>query len=286
MRGVTFVPNLSVSMLGGIQPEPIRAIAKNALDDGLLQRICPVILGPGGADKDEPTAPVTDVYNALVRRLNRLQKPRGDLSGVEGIIDVPIRFDEGAQAIRNELAEKHREMLRGWEPISKKLASHIGKYDGIFARLCIIWHCVESTGDRPHSVIVAATARRVADFLHGYLFRHALAFYQSVLGLTDEQDALLSAAGWILTHKPTVVSVRDARRGGGPMRDLDVEGARSVLDNLDAFGWLSALPSVRRDSQRWSVNTAVHTMFSERAAIEARRRADIRRTIAETTSGN
>ena len=45
------------------------------------------------------------------------------------------------------------------ETINKKLAAHIGKYDGIFARLCLLWHCIESAdGDLP-AYVSEATAR-------------------------------------------------------------------------------------------------------------------------------
>jgi hypothetical protein len=40
-RGSSWIENLSVSLLGGIQPEPIRALANESHDDGLLQRLFP-----------------------------------------------------------------------------------------------------------------------------------------------------------------------------------------------------------------------------------------------------
>jgi hypothetical protein len=43
-RESALIDNLSVSMLGGIQPEAIAAIAKESVDDGLLQRLLPVVL--------------------------------------------------------------------------------------------------------------------------------------------------------------------------------------------------------------------------------------------------
>jgi hypothetical protein len=46
-RGVAMIENLSVSLLGGIQPEPIRAIAAETIDDGLLQRLIPIVLRRG-----------------------------------------------------------------------------------------------------------------------------------------------------------------------------------------------------------------------------------------------
>jgi hypothetical protein len=43
-RGSVYIENLSASLIGGIQPEPIRKVADDSADDGLLQRLLPVIL--------------------------------------------------------------------------------------------------------------------------------------------------------------------------------------------------------------------------------------------------
>ena len=69
-------------------------------------------------------------YGDLVRHLHILGRP--DL----------LHFDDGAQAIRRALEQKHLELM-ALETINRKLAAHIGKYDGMFARLCVIWHCIE-----------------------------------------------------------------------------------------------------------------------------------------------
>ena len=55
-RGAVHIRNLSVSILGGIQPEPIRKLADGGEDDGLLQRFIPVMLRPvvGGRDEAPP----------------------------------------------------------------------------------------------------------------------------------------------------------------------------------------------------------------------------------------
>jgi hypothetical protein len=53
-RGAIQIPNLSVSVLGGIRPDPIRRIAADAVNDGLLQRFIPVILFPSSVGRDEP----------------------------------------------------------------------------------------------------------------------------------------------------------------------------------------------------------------------------------------
>ncbi|MDW9503082.1 DUF3987 domain-containing protein [Sinorhizobium meliloti] len=274
-RGVVAIDNLSVSMLGGIQPEPIRRIAADAADDGLLQRLFPICLGSSSVGLDVPPAAAVGQYSGLVRRLNGLQRP---VQG--GLAETSLKFDSAAQDLRHELSERHHEMQASWEILNKKLAAHIGKYDGLFARLCVVFHCIESTSPRPASVIPFDTARRVADFLHEFLFPHALAFYQNVLGLSDRHDAVLATAGWILTHRPEKITVRDVRRGDRTMRDLDDDQAAEVLRKLDAMSWLDPLPQVRKDSVSYTVVPAVYEEFEFRAAKEKERRERVRELIA------
>lgn len=274
-RGVVAIDNLSVSMLGGIQPEPIRRIAADAADDGLLQRLFPICLGSSSVGLDVPPAAAVGQYSGLVRRLNGLQRP---VQG--GLAETSLKFDSAAQDLRHELSERHHEMQASWEILNKKLAAHIGKYDGLFARLCVVFHCIESTSPRPAPVIPFDTARRVADFLHEFLFPHALAFYQNVLGLSDRHDAVLATAGWILTHRPEKITVRDVRRGDRTMRDLDDDQAAEVLRKLDAMSWLDPLPQVRKDSVSYAVVPAVYEEFELRAAKEKERRERVRELIA------
>ena len=104
--------------------------------------------------------------------------------------------------------------LQQCESINRKLAAHIGKYNGIFARLCVVWHCIEHAGgDSLPAVVTEDTARRVAGFLHGFLLPHALAFYAGVLGLSNDHDRLADVAGYILARKLERITNRDVQRG-------------------------------------------------------------------------
>ena len=275
-RGSSMIDNLSVSLLGGIQPDPIRAIANDSSDDGLLQRLFPIVLRPARLGLDVAMPSVAADYDALVERLHGLRKP---LRG--GMVEVPVRFDAAAQAVWQDVVRRNFEMVEGWESVNKKIAAHIGKLDGLFARLCLVWHCIESTGARPASVIDEDTARRVADFMQLFLFPHALAFYTDILGLSDRQDGLLATAGWILSHKPDRVTIRDVRRGDRIMRAMDNREAELVLEQLDAFRWLDPVMSLRRDSKEWKVNAGVYTVFEDRADQEVERRLLARETIAD-----
>jgi hypothetical protein len=283
-RGAVLIENLSVSLLGGIQPEPIRALAADAHDDGLLQRLFPIVLGAAGAGVDKPMPDATAAYDALITRLTRLRRPTGDGS-LSSFIEVPLQFDAAAQDLRTNLAQRYFELQCAWESVNKKLSSHLGKYDGLFARLCIVFHCIESEGARPASIIKEDTARRASEFLELFLFPHAVAFYVDVLGMADRHDMVLATAGFILAHKLDTISVRDIRRGDRIMRGMDVAQAQAVLEQLDAFGWLEPVPSTRRDSVMWQVLPSVHRLFADRAAAEKARREEVRKIISGSLPG-
>ena len=74
-RGASYIPNCSISLLGGIQPEPIRAIANDTHDDGLVQRLLPVILRPGKVGRDVPAGSTLSDYERLIERLEVMRAP-------------------------------------------------------------------------------------------------------------------------------------------------------------------------------------------------------------------
>jgi Protein of unknown function (DUF3987) len=266
----------------------------------LIQRLLPIVVRPGTAGRDEPTHETVDAYAGLIERLRWLEptfavgwdNPSGQATRLE--------FDDDAQAIRRRLAQKHLELM-GLEVINKKLAAHIGKYDAFFARLCVVFHCVEHATSRGQGnlfgaapqwgngaplqhlprTITAATAERVAKFLHQFLLRHAAAFYAGILDLSDDHDRLAAVAGHILAHKLDRVTNRDVQRGDRTMRKLTRWDTERVFEQLEALGWVVRKPAPRpADPAHWQVNPEVHRLFADRAGQEATRRAETRQLLA------
>ena len=265
-RGSFLIENLSVSLLGGIQPEPIRKLVADTVDDGLIQRLIPIVLRPGTIGQDAPmnTQTATD-YEKLITRLHK------SVAQFE-----PLRFSDEALAIRVELEQKHVDLIR-CEAINKKLGSHIGKYDGLFARPCLLWHAIEGA---PEGEITVQTARRVADFMHKFLLPHAISFYAGMLGLSDDHERLTAVAGYILAHKLDLITNRDVQRGDRTMRSLERPEIDRIFEQLDALGWVSRIPGRRlTDPPHWLVNPEVHRRFAERAAREAEGRAQEREML-------
>jgi hypothetical protein len=138
---------------------------------------------------------------------------------------------------------------------------------------------VETEGTRPEARVSEDTASRVSRFLHEFLLPHAVSFYSGVLGLSDDHDALLATAGYILSKKSETITARDVQRGDRTMRSLSRAEAEAVLERLDAFGWLVPQPATRRDSLSYTVLPAVHSVFADRARDEATRRREARDLI-------
>jgi hypothetical protein len=277
-RGAVLIENLSVSILGGIQPEPIRRLAEDSQDDGLLQRLLPIVLRPAVVGHDEATDPIVTDYAQLIRDLYQLNSSL--IGGSSPDQPKTLKLSKGAHAIRHELENKHLE-LQKCETINRKLAAHIGKYNGLFARLCVVWHCVEHPIGVLPAEIPEETARQVADFLHGFLLPHALAFYAGVLGLSNDHDRLTAVAGYILARRLERITNRDVQRGDRTMRRLDRRDIQSIFDQLDALGWIGRETGPRpTDQPHWLVNPAVHRKFADRARAEAERRHKDRALIA------
>lgn len=281
-RGNSMIPNLSVTMLGGIQPAPLRKIASDTVDDGMLQRLFTIILHRAEMGRDEPMPPVNAAYDDLIPALHAL-KPGGFAN-----TGALMMTDEAMQAQR----EFHQRFfdLQNLEFINRKLGSHLGKYEGLLPRLVLIWHCIEhcsrQDGEPLPMMIGADTVRRAGQFLERFLLAHSVSFYAGCLGLSDDHDQLTAIAGYILAHKCETVTNRDIARGNRTMRGLKDYEVQPLLQQLEALGWLQRTIGPRPSSPpHYAVNPLVHLRFAERASAEAAMRQEVRKQIGRIIRG-
>lgn len=271
------IENLSISILGGIQPDAIRRIMSDATDDGLIQRFFPVVLRPAKLECDDLPNDAIHEYDALVERIH-VTKPPSNFFG-----PTDLTFDDEAQALRMELMVKHHSMVQSMETVNRKMSSHLGKYDGMFPRLCVLFHAIENVNmDQMPDVITIGTAKRAARFLHEYIMRHSMAFYFTMLGVSDDQDIIEDVAGYILTHKVDTVTMRTFQRGSTRMRKLTRQQVEPICHQLEAMGWIDELDS-RGKTLLGKVNPRVHEKFKAKAATEKARREGVRKAIKSIT---
>jgi len=197
----------------------------------------------------------------------------------------PLQFDANAGRIRRQLEEKHMQLVQTFLVINKRLASHIGKYDGMFASYCLLWHVIEHPPEEWSGAISEDIARRVASFMHDFLLPHAIAFYRSIFALADEHERLTAVAGYILAHKLERLTNRDIQRGVRSMRNCDRRDIESVCNQLDTFGWVTRVSGRKfTDAPTWIVNPIVHEKFKEYAEWEMDQRQRAQQLMAETIS--
>jgi hypothetical protein len=149
--------------------------------------------------------------------------------------------------------------------------------------LALLFHLIENASTDITGEIAHDTADRAARLLHDFLLSHTVALHWNVLGATDVHDAVLDAAGSILTHPDLREHVTGrilARHGTRRMRQIRDWEMERVLHRLDSYGWIDPLPQNPKDrTQHYSVNQAVHTLFADRGAAIAEQREAVREEI-------
>ena len=267
-RPSIYIPNLSFSIIGGIQPDTMRRFAVDTVDDGLLQRLLPISVGSAEVGEDAPdTGDFYKNYEALVVRLTQLP-------------ETVVTFQAGAQTIRRQFERYAHELVR-LEALSPQFSAFCGKLDGLFARLALIFHCCDSINLKilveaqtiPEH-IPEATAERVQQLMCAFIIPHAMRFYLEVAGETAAMADAKSIAGYILAKKVNRLTfgilTRDCRACRGKTREEVIR----MLEPLEIFGWLE--PDDLFRPRAWVVNSTVHEMFAERAEQERERRNKIR----------
>lgn len=270
MRGTLKIPNWSVSMIGGIQPDAIRRIANNMTDDGLMQRFM-IIVGGNMPEQDRPEdAKASRAFSELIDHLYAVTAGSN-----------PVTLTEDAHQVREALNHYTAEMI-DYPALPGGLKSHLGKWSGLFARLLLIFHAIECAARQVHpsaAQVTGDTAHQVDRLMRNYLLPHALAYYTDILGAAGDLEHARWIAGHILSKRLQTVTLREILQAYKQWRGLDEWRRVRIMQMLEDMGWVVPLegdrPS-RRGANTWSVNMMVHSVFAEKARHEAESRDRVR----------
>ena len=274
-RGAIYVPNFGASIVGGIQPEPIRAVARQAQDDGLLQRFLVFQAHPCEPPRERPwdSGPLNQ-YGALIERLAAF---------IPGENDV-ILGDE-AKVVYEGL----RELSRGLQDVMLlpgHMRTALGKWEGQTVRVMLVLHAIEAAGMGKHPAsypVSVDTAERVDALFREFLLPHMYRFYHETFDSSVLDDAHW-IAGHILAHSLEGITARDIRRvykkySYAKTRSVDWE-LHYAMEVLCMENW--ATPTHRLVGgetrpqlppySKWTINPRVHTEFGDLAEQERTRR--------------
>jgi hypothetical protein len=285
------IPALAVSVLGGIQPDKIKAVASNLDDDGLLQRFMLIFIDRRGRGVDEAPDPELEATRDKLAVL----LAESERSGL-------FKFEPDANAELLEIEDfKDREINRPNAPPA--LRQWLDKMPNEFGRLALVFHFIEhhaSQVGKPDyeptpELISQKTAHRARRFLTEFVFSHAQAFYGRVLGQSATDEHATWVAGYILARDREMIIERELYRAYGPFKETGgARGGRTgggrndlqlAMETLDMQGWVRPIGYGKRGATKWSVNPAVRDgRFRERAHIESARRTGVRLSIAQAAA--
>ena len=288
-RGSFAVPSWSACFLGGCQPGPIQRIAREAADDGLLQRFIYAV--PAGQQKGLDQKPDHDAvarYNTLFPALVAMRPSKA--IGTELV--RPLVLADGAHEHRARVDALAVAMSK-MPDTSARLVAAFGKWPGMFARLCLTFHLVEIADCRVRQtpppftdVIKEDVAARVADYMTGIVLPHMLRA-EAIMFSTDQTGHARWVAGFILAHGLERITTRDLVRNYKAFKAPEASREMgAVMHTLVAVGWLEPEePSnLSKPVAAWVVNPSVHTLFADRARREAERRAGVKEQITEAVN--
>ncbi|MBM3775521.1 MAG: DUF3987 domain-containing protein, partial [Acidobacteria bacterium] len=266
-RGHITIPNLCVSIFGGIQPDKLTAYLEQAThalaNDGMLQRF-QILVYPDARRWEwrdrAPNKTARDAACAVFEALSDFDPLAWGASAPDDFAKLPfLHFDEEAQAIFIEWSEDlHRNRMPAEEePIVRQ---HLAKYDKLFPALALILHLVEGASTRSHGPVTRQAALRAAAWCE-FLEAHARRCY----GLLKDNGlrAAQALAGKLRRDElKDGFTLRDVRRNQWRSLTSD-EPIQAALDWLEDEDWLRGEtiggtgPGGGRRTVRFRINPAV-----------------------------
>jgi putative DNA primase/helicase len=247
-RGSLHVPALCLSVLGGIQPGPLRSYvygattADSADNDGLLQRFQLLVWpDPPATWKNVDRRPGVDLRNRAHAVMKALATLTPEACGATTADDDPdaipaLRFSDPAQEVFDQWRANLEQTLRSGE-LSDALTAHLAKYRSLMPSLALTHHLMAvADGTAGAETGVSLEAAQIAAGWCGYLISHARRLYASAANPTMESAQALA-------ERITSGAVKDDdavrsiyRKQWSRLTTPDeVNGAIKVLE---AYGWV------------------------------------------------
>ena len=260
-RESVFVPDLLVSLVGGVQPAVAATVFGTGADDGFAARVTaiwpdePATFAHAERVPNKAARDALDQVNDVLATASWFKELHRDDFG-----PVPFcRLDPDGLTIFAEWRSRFLTDLRASQ-YDDRLAARLGKYPGLVARLVLLFHLHEwAAGRVPQARLVTAeTVARVLDLVATYLRPMDERVYAR-FAVPPAADSGRRVATWLTRNRPSSITVREVQRHGWSGLTSAQEVA-AALEWLVVHGWLrEAEPDARpgRPSARFLVNPRI-----------------------------
>jgi len=273
-KGLVYVPHWGASIVGGIQPGPVRRLMGQITDDGLVARFLVAHcerLGKGSEREPDKVAIIT--YHNVIRALVLL-KPRSE---VETFI-----FSRPAHRYRMAVRDI-AESVQLLPDTCDALKAHLNKWEGAFCRLALVYHLIESVaaGEYPCREVSEQTAKMAATLMTDFLLGNSIRFYAETIDGGAHSALARWVAGYILSAELEAIARRDLMRINRQF-SKNPKAITATMNALYAANWVEEAHTKRSgEVTSWAVNPKVHIKFQKLAAAERERRAEERKKIEQ-----
>lgn len=284
------VRNWSVCLLGATQPDAIKNRLTQMADNGLLQRVMWI----NGANQYKELNDVIVDPN-LIDEFGRVIS----LISYNRPADL-IRYvspSDEAYSIQKTVFARIKTLVRVLEADSPKLASHIGKWEGLFLRLMLTMHFIENpAGDTASIKVSERIAKMTEIFMFDLLLPHTVYFHEQLDnsgGSPLVKEMTGNVAKHILRNGWTEFTPGMLTEGAKAWRYKDETTKDHALTQLESFGWIKEAEVIsapgkrgRKATTRFLVNPGVHSKFSKKATEIRKAFSEIAAVLKPKNGGN
>ncbi|MCD8545366.1 MAG: DUF3987 domain-containing protein [Sulfurospirillum cavolei] len=235
-RGNTFIPKLTLSVLGNIQPSMIKEYVYEAVKgkkaDGLLQRfqLCVFVdaIKQQGVDR-YPNKVARDAYYRTIEKIAKTLSFT-DSAQVDEFGDTPFyRFKDDAQNVFNEWYKANA--MEAQEAFNEAMEGHLSKYPSLFASLALIFHVCDlaENGSRFDYRITKENTLKALQLVE-VLKAHAERLYSTFEVEEAKRDAKADKVLSFMGKASLPISFRDItlKAGGKPSKDEILKAIKGV----------------------------------------------------------
>ena len=273
-RGSILIPNLCVSILGGMQPDKLtmylEQAANSLANDGLLQRFQLLVYPdpvPWRYVDQSPDKKAQQQVFELFEKLDEFAPVVWGAAPPDDFNRFPaFRFDDEAQGIFIEWSSGlHGRNDREDNPL---IEQHLAKYDKLFPALALIFHLLDCAEGELHGSITKDCALRAAAWCE-FLEAHARRCY-GLLADHGLRAAQMLASKIKAGEVTDGFTARDVRRRQWRYLTKD-EPINAALEWLEDSGWLQSEetggtgPGTGRRTTRYRINHVIQAQMRSAA---------------------